>query len=132
MVESNQLIDDAVRARFPGLSDDKIREFYEEAEEQNSQEIEIKVFKDTLVYARVLKAFGYQGLKDFLGFDLAQNDFLEITKAVEYLNEIDLSRRDNIVMLSSAETSSRKLAKSRQQVSKTLNEMLDHYKVEEL
>ena len=46
--------------------------------------------------------------------------------------EIDLSRRDNIVMLSSAETSSHKLAKSRQQVSKTLNEMLDHYKVEEL
>jgi len=130
MTSDYSIIDDEVRARFHGLSDDEIMRIYRD----NVQtEAELIRFDDVdIMLAKISRHFGYAGLVDWIGEKPSQGELSRILNACEYLDMLDDQRRDIVVMISAPEAQKSQLASQRQRIARDISRSPRYFKKEEL
>lgn len=124
------MIDDADRARFPGLSDAEIQRIHDDFQAADAAKIHFDRVDVTL--AKISRLFGYAGLCDFLGEKPRKLEMLRIAAAADYLKLIDEQRRDAAVMISATEPQKRELANKRAQFGREISRNLTNYEMVEL
>lgn len=123
------LIDNEVRAAFPGLSDAEIEQFYNVAK-STPEEVRTIITGTDLGLAIISQELGWQALKDFLvgctgDSNLSAVDIQSIANASRYLRLNDDSKLYAAIYGSASEISNKRTASNRK---KGLNSLLDEIK----
>jgi len=127
------LIDDEVRRSFPGWSDHDIVEFYQTAISAKKH-VRPYILSSDLGHARMIRSLGWDAFKEYLsglvGTDhLEPQDYIALTEAVEYINEIDRISLYRALYGSASEATNRKTVSARKKSHSLLTSRLDHFDV---
>lgn len=127
------LIDDEVRRSFPGWSDHDILEFYQIAISVKKT-VRPYVLSSDLGHARMIRSLGWTAFKEYLyslvGTDhLETQDYIALTEAVEYINEIDRISLYSALYGSASEATNKKTVSARKKSHSVLTSRLDRIDV---
>lgn len=126
------LIDDKVRAAFPGLSDAQILEFYEVAKAAQTQKIEIT--QTDLGLAMIAQELGWSALKEYLYLatgdkSISAMDIVSISQAAAFRTKLRTNELYSALYGSSSEVTSRKTVNARKKGLKDLTGSIDLFEV---
>lgn len=119
------LIDDKVRAAFPGLSDEEIEDFYRVADSIRVKRVPIT--ETDLGLAMISRELGWQALKDYLeavtgDSKLSADDIATVAHAASYTSRIERLELYSAIYGASSEASSKKTVNARKKSLKQLSE----------
>ena len=129
----DDVIDDEVRRSFPGLSDDEIYAFY--VANKTAQTIRTKLLRSDLFYGKMIRRLGWDAFQEFLiettgDCELDADDYIALTNAVGFLDELESVSLYAAIYGASAEASKKTVA-SRNKSFKKLSAVLNGYDIEE-
>jgi hypothetical protein len=132
-MDTLSLIDDEVRASFPGLSDEEIAEFYE-AGKLAAEDHRTPVSSVDCHLAIVCRQLGFDGLRAYLTAttgtcELTSEDLWAISTAGEYLRAASEAALFSSFYGAASEATSRKTVMARKDGLKSLTLSLSNYRM---
>lgn len=129
------LIDDKVRAAFPGLTDDEIRQFHAVASKAAAGVVD--VLNVDLNLAIIVRELGWEALKDYLtdatgDCKLSYIDIHAIATASSLLSMSERASIQSAIFGAAGEATSKKTVAARNKSLKTLTNGLSNFEVIEV
>lgn len=134
MGSSRPLIDDAVRALFPGRTDEEIERFHARAKQLESEQAKTKLLGTDLHLGSIARNLGWDAVKEYLrasvGTDtLDAEDISRISEACGFWYKLEAVELYSALFGSAAEAS-KKTAKHRDKAIKALSSQVTDYDVD--
>lgn len=130
----DDLIDDEVRASFPGWTDIEIHDWYVAVKSEQEKRDTPSIYESDISHARIIRELGWDAFKEYLvsvtGTDVLEpDDFVALADASSFLRELENTSLYMAIYGAASEMHSKKTASARNDSYKKLTSTISKIEI---